>query len=76
MISIFRLLSLKVATLEDVYWLEDSKARQILQRDFQQWSIARQALPISKQRLELLKADLWNEVVKLSNHQDAWTWGE
>lgn len=65
-----------MASLEDVYWLEDSKARQVLQKDFQQWSAARQALPISKQRLEALKGDLWSEVVKSSNHQDAWTWGK
>lgn len=70
-----RLLSLEVTSLEDVYWLEDPRARQALQKDFPQWSIARQSLPISKQRLEALKADLWSEVVKSSNHQDAWTWG-
>lgn len=70
-----RLLALEVVSLEDVYWLEDSKARQVLNKDFPQWSVARQALPINKHRLELLKADLWSEVVKSSNHQDAWTWG-
>lgn len=72
---VFRLLNLEVSSLEDVYWLEDSKARQVLQKEFPQWSAARQALPISKQHLESLKADLWSEVVKTSNHQDAWTWG-
>ncbi|XP_022903432.1 apoptosis-resistant E3 ubiquitin protein ligase 1 isoform X1 [Onthophagus taurus] len=70
-----RLLSLEVASLEDVYWFEDNKARVALQKDFTQWSGARQSLPIDKQRLEALKADLWSEVVKSSNHQDAWTWG-
>lgn len=70
-----RLLTLEVTSLEDVYWLEDSKARPILNKDFTQWSMARQSLPISKQRLETLKADLWSEVVKSSSHQDAWTWG-
>ncbi|XP_017771527.1 PREDICTED: apoptosis-resistant E3 ubiquitin protein ligase 1 isoform X2 [Nicrophorus vespilloides] len=70
-----RLLSLEVASLEDVYWFEDSKAQQVLQKDFPTWTTARQSLPISKQRLESLKADLWSEVVKTSSHQDAWTWG-
>lgn len=70
-----RLLNLEVTSLEDVYWLEDTKAKSILQKDFAKWSAARQSLPISKQRLETLKADLWSEVVKSSSHQDAWTWG-
>ncbi|CAH1174172.1 unnamed protein product [Phaedon cochleariae] len=64
-----------VAALEDVYWLEDNKAKQIFNKDFPKWSAARQALPISKHRLDILKADLWSEVVKSSHHQDAWTWG-
>ncbi|KAJ8964885.1 hypothetical protein NQ314_004549, partial [Rhamnusium bicolor] len=71
-----KLLSLEVASLEDVYWLEDNKAKQVFNKDFSRWSAARQSLPISKQRLETLKADLWSEVVKNSNHQDAWTWGK
>lgn len=70
-----RLLGLEVTSLEDVYWLEDSKAIQVLQKDFTQWSQARQSLPINKKILDSLKADLWSEVVKSSNHQDAWTWG-
>lgn len=70
-----RLLNLDVTTLEDVYWLEDSKAAQALSKDFAQWTAARQALPTSKQRLGSLKAELWSEVVKSSQHQDAWTWG-
>lgn len=70
-----RLLTLEVVSLEDVYWLEDSKAQQVFTKDFAQWSAARQSLPINKQHLDTLKADLWSEVVKSSNHQDAWTWG-
>lgn len=70
-----RLLSLEVTSLEDVYWLEDTKAKTVLQKDFSKWSAARQSLPTSKQHLEALKADLWSEVVKSSSHQDAWTWG-
>ncbi|GLV39987.1 uncharacterized protein CBL_10882 [Carabus blaptoides fortunei] len=70
-----RLLGLEVASLEDVYWLEDSKAKQALQKDFAQWTVARQALPTSPERLASLKEELWSEVVKSSQHQDAWTWG-
>nr|XP_023025807.1 uncharacterized protein LOC111513821 [Leptinotarsa decemlineata] len=70
-----KLLAIEVTGLEDVYWLEDGKAKQVFNKDFPRWSTARQSLPISKQRLEVLKADLWSEVVKSSNHQDAWTWG-
>lgn len=61
--------------MEDVYWLEDSRARQILGKDSAIWSEARQKLPTSKTLLELLKADLWSTIVKSSQHQDAWTWG-
>ncbi|XP_057672258.1 apoptosis-resistant E3 ubiquitin protein ligase 1 isoform X1 [Diorhabda carinulata] len=70
-----KLLTIEVTSLEDVYWLEDTKAKQVFSKDFPRWSAARQSLPISKQRLEVLKADLWSEVVKSSHHQDAWTWG-
>lgn len=71
-----RLLGLEVTSLEDVYWLEDSKARQAFQKDFSQWTTARQALPVSQQTLAGLKEELWSEVVKSSQHQDAWTWGK
>lgn len=70
-----RLLGLEVASLEDVYWLEDSKARQALGKDLAAWAGARQALPTSRHFLHGLKAELWSEVVKSSEHQDAWTWG-
>ncbi|XP_053612739.1 apoptosis-resistant E3 ubiquitin protein ligase 1 isoform X2 [Plodia interpunctella] len=71
-----KLLSLDVACLEDVYWLEDSTARHAIEpRDFAAWSAARQSLPTGKEALHTLKADLWNTVVKNSKHQDAWTWG-
>ncbi|CAH1098639.1 unnamed protein product [Psylliodes chrysocephalus] len=70
-----KLLPVEVTSLEDVYWLEDTKAKQVFSKDFPKWSSARQSLPISKQRLDVLKADLWSEVVKSSHHQDAWTWG-
>lgn len=62
-------------SLEDVYWLEDSRASQLLGKDWPIWSQARQNLPTSKPLLESLKADLWSTVVKSSQHQDAWTWG-
>uniref|UniRef100_A0A2A4K2U1 HECT-type E3 ubiquitin transferase n=1 Tax=Heliothis virescens TaxID=7102 RepID=A0A2A4K2U1_HELVI len=71
-----KLLSLDVSSLEDVYWLEDSTARHVLDpKDFGAWSAARQSLPTGKEALQTLKADLWNAVVKNSKHQDAWTWG-
>lgn len=71
-----RLLSLDVSSLEDVYWLEDSTARHVLDpKDFGAWSAARQSLPTGKEALQTLKADLWSAVVKNSKHQDAWTWG-
>ncbi|XP_055594596.1 apoptosis-resistant E3 ubiquitin protein ligase 1 isoform X2 [Uranotaenia lowii] len=70
-----RLVSIEVTSLEDVYWLEDSRASQILGKDSSIWSQARQKLPTSKANLEALKADLWSTVVKSSQHQDAWTWG-
>ncbi|XP_062549284.1 apoptosis-resistant E3 ubiquitin protein ligase 1 isoform X2 [Armigeres subalbatus] len=70
-----RLVAIEVTSLEDVYWLEDSRASQILGKDWQIWSQARQKLPTSKSNLEALKADLWSTVVKSSQHQDAWTWG-
>lgn len=70
-----KLLSVEVASLEDVYWLEDSRASQVLGKDWPIWSQARQRLPTSKALLESLKADLWSTVVKSSQHQDAWTWG-
>lgn len=64
-----------VTSLEDVYWLEDSRARYLLGKDFAAWSAARQALPVSKEDLNALKAELWSTVVKNSHHQDAWTLG-
>ncbi|XP_053677079.1 apoptosis-resistant E3 ubiquitin protein ligase 1 isoform X1 [Anopheles nili] len=70
-----RLVAIEVTALEDVYWLEDSRASQILGKDWPVWSSARQKLPTSKANLEALKADLWSTVVKSSQHQDAWTWG-
>ncbi|XP_068151337.1 apoptosis-resistant E3 ubiquitin protein ligase 1 isoform X2 [Drosophila tropicalis] len=70
-----RLLAVEVASLEDVYWLEDSRASKILGKDWQLWSTARQNLPTSKAQLDALKAQLWSTVVKSSQHQDAWTWG-
>ncbi|CAG4934509.1 unnamed protein product [Parnassius apollo] len=70
------LLSLDVLSLEDVYWLEDSTARHVLDpKDFGTWSAARQSLPTGKEALQTLKVDLWSAVVKTSKHQDAWTWG-
>lgn len=71
-----RLISIDVTSLEDVYWLEDSRASQLLGKDWSVWSEARQRLPTSKTQLDLLKADLWSAVVKSSQHQDAWTWGK
>ncbi|XP_060803597.1 apoptosis-resistant E3 ubiquitin protein ligase 1 [Amyelois transitella] len=71
-----KLLSLDVASLEDVYWLEDSTTRHVIDpKDFAAWSAARQSLPTGKEALQTLKADLWSAVVKSSKHQDAWTWG-
>lgn len=61
--------------LDDVYWLEDSRSRQLFGKDFAAWTAARQSLPTSKNSLESLKAELWSKVVKDSRHQDAWTWG-
>lgn len=55
--------------------MEDSRASQLLGKDWPVWSQARQNLPTSKALLEALKADLWSTVVKSSQHQDAWTWG-
>lgn len=70
-----RLIATEVTSLEDVYWLEDSRAMQILGKDFTTWNQVRQKLPTSKSQLEALKAELWSTVVKTSNHQDAWTYG-
>ncbi|CAH2108693.1 unnamed protein product [Euphydryas editha] len=70
------LLSLDVSSLEDVYWLEDTTARHVIDpKDFNAWSAARQSLPTGKEALQSLKSDLWSAVVKSSKHQDAWTWG-
>lgn len=71
----YRLISTEVTSIEDVYWLEDSRASQILGKDWTVWSQSRQKLPTSKSQLEALKAELWSTVVKTSQHQDAWTWG-
>lgn len=73
--KISRLISIEVTSLEDVYWLEDSRASQILGKDFAAWNHVRQKLPTSKAQLEILKAELWSTVVKTSNHKDAWTYG-
>lgn len=70
-----RLVSIEVTSLEDVYWLEDSRASQILGKDFAAWNHVRQKLPTSKAQLEIIKAELWSTVVKTSNHKDAWTYG-
>ncbi|XP_061383208.1 apoptosis-resistant E3 ubiquitin protein ligase 1-like isoform X1 [Danaus plexippus] len=71
-----KLLSLDVSSLEDVYWVEDSAARHVIEpKDFSVWSTARQSLPTGKEALQSLKSDLWSAVVKSSKHQDAWTWG-
>ena len=71
-----RLLQAEVVSLEDVYWLEDSRALQLTGKDFPLWSAARQTLPTSKDQLERFKSELWSAVVKESQHEDAWTWGE
>lgn len=70
------LLSIDVVSLEDVYWLEGTQANKLLGKDAELWSKARQKLPTSKSMLESLKADLWSTIVKSSEHQDAWTWGD
>ncbi|XP_023722301.1 apoptosis-resistant E3 ubiquitin protein ligase 1 isoform X3 [Cryptotermes secundus] len=70
-----RLIQLEVASLDDVYWLEDSRARTLLGKDFVTWSAARQALPTSKDDLAQLKGELWSAVVKSTQHEDVWTWG-
>ncbi|XP_020287983.1 apoptosis-resistant E3 ubiquitin protein ligase 1 [Pseudomyrmex gracilis] len=70
-----RLMQMEVMSLEDVYWMEDNAVRTALGKDLPRWKQARQTLPISKEDLETLKADLWSAVVKNSQHQDAWTWG-
>lgn len=70
-----RLIHADVSALEDVYWLEDSRAQQLVGKDFALWSAARQTLPSSKEQLEWLKTELWSGVVKESQHEDAWTWG-
>ncbi|OAD62391.1 hypothetical protein WN48_07262 [Eufriesea mexicana] len=71
-----KLMQMEVMSLEDVYWVEDNAARAALGKDLQRWMQVRQTLPTSKEDLETLKADLWSAVVKNSQHQDAWTWGE
>lgn len=67
---------MEVASLDDVYWLEDSRARTVVGKDFVTWSAARQALPTSKDDLAQLKGELWSAVVKSTQHEDVWTWGE
>lgn len=65
-----------MSSLEDVYWLEDSQANKALGKDADQWSKVRQKLPTSKTHLDTMKADLWSKIVKSSQHQDAWAWGD
>lgn len=65
-----------MSSLEDVYWLEDSQANKALGKDAEQWSKVRQKLPTSKTQLDTMKADLWSTIVKSSQHQDAWAWGD
>lgn len=62
-------MSIEVTSLDDVYWLEDSKSSKIFGKDWQAWSKARQRLPTSKTALTQIKADLWSTVVKSSQHQ-------
>ncbi|KAI5710424.1 hypothetical protein M8J75_008552 [Diaphorina citri] len=64
-----------VISLEDVYWVDDTKAHLIFGRKFSKWSEARLSLPASKDSLGILKEELWSTVVKSSDHQDAWTLG-
>lgn len=68
-VSICRLLSIEVTSLDDVYWLEDSKSSKIFGKDWQTWSKARQRLPTSKTALTQIKTDLWSTIVKTSQHQ-------
>lgn len=70
-----RVMQMGVMSLEDVYWVEDNAAQPALGKDLPRWTQARHTLPTSKEDLETLKADLWSAVVKNSQHQDAWTWG-
>lgn len=58
-----RLIKEEVNSLEDVYLLDDSKAHEILGSDFATWSRGRQMLPSTKEALEALKIDLWNDLV-------------
>lgn len=59
-----RLLREEVNSLEDVYWLDDGKAHALLGNEFAAWSRGRQRLPATKETLEMLKADLWGDLVK------------
>lgn len=68
-LTTFRLLSIEVTSLDDVYWLEDSKSSKIFGKDWQNWSKARQRLPTSKTALTQIKTDLWSTIVKSSQHQ-------
>ncbi|KAI5745246.1 hypothetical protein M8J76_009483 [Diaphorina citri] len=70
-----QLLQDDVISLEDVYWVDDTKAHLIFGRKFSKWSEARLSLPASKDSLGILKEELWSTVVKSSDHQDAWTLG-
>lgn len=70
-----RLLQEDVVSLEDVYWVDDSRAHVIFGRKFSRWSEARLSLPANKDSLGILKEELWSTVVKSSDHQDAWTMG-
>lgn len=67
-----------VNSLEDVYWVEDHVARAaLIGKDMPRWIQARQSLPTSKDDLENLKTDLWNTVVKNSQHDEGvWTLGK
>ncbi|KAK7575646.1 hypothetical protein V9T40_011932 [Parthenolecanium corni] len=59
-----KLLREEVNSLEDVYWLDDGKAHALLGNEFAAWSRGRQRLPATKETLEMLKADLWGDLVK------------
>lgn len=75
-LSFLRLTKEEVNSLEDVYSLDDSKAHEILGRNFAIWSRGRQMLPNTKEALETLKLDLWSNLVdsseKLTTMKTIW----
>lgn len=58
-----RLYKEDVHSLEDVIFVHDAKAHEILGKDYAAWTRGRQMLPSTNEAMAIFKLDLWENFV-------------